>query len=180
MEADQPLETASDSPRGATPKDLQLRADRLKERVYITFSALAVTLALEAEVEHLSIGAIAATLTVSVVGTLLAVVLADLVAHITVHAAIPDRTELAHIVSTAVGALGVLVIPLLTIGLAATGVISAVVALRAITVVLAATLVAVGYLAARRLRLRIGQRVLVLLAEFGLGLLVIGLEMLAH
>lgn len=163
-----------------TPGDLEQRAALLKERVYVTFSALVVTLALGADVDGLTVGSLTVTLVVSVVGTLLAVMLADFVAHITVHSAIPHRDELLHIVRVAVGAAGVLVVPLAIIGIAALGVISAVVALRAIIFVLAATLVAVGYLAVRRLRLPIGQRVLVLLAEFGLGLLVIGLELLAQ
>lgn len=163
-----------------TSGDLEQRAAQLKERVYVTFSALVVTLALGADVEGLTVGAIATTLTVSVLGTLIAVTLADFVAHITVHSAIPDRGEALHIVRVAVGAAGVLVIPLLIIGIAALGLISAVVALRATSFVLAATLVAVGYLAVRRLRLPIGQRILVLLAEFGLGLVVIGLELLGH
>ena len=38
----------------------------------------------------------------------------------------------------------------------------------------------IGYLAARRLSLPTSQRLVVLFAEFGLGVLVIAIELLAH
>ena len=39
---------------------------------------------------------------------------------------------------------------------------------------------AIGYLAVRRVRLPLGQRLIVLFAEFGLGIAVVLLELLAH
>jgi hypothetical protein len=160
--------------------DLEQRADQLKERVYITFTALAVVLALRADVGHETAGAAAGTLAVAVVGTLLAVLVADVVAHITVHQALPTRAELRHMVVVVLGAAETLVLPIVLIGLAALGVFSLEVALIACTVVLVVTLVAVGYLAVRRLPLPLHQRLIVLLAEFALGLAVVGLELLAH
>ena len=55
-------------------------------------------------------------------------------------------------------------------------------ALRASTLALTASLVVIGYLAARRLNLSLptSQRLVVLFAEFGLGVLVIAIELLAH
>ena len=156
------------------------RAEQLKERVYITFTALAVVLALRADVAHETVAGAAFTLTVAVVGTLLAVFVADVVAHITVHEALPSRAELRHMTVVVLGAAETLVIPLLIIALAALDVLTLDVALTASVVVLVVTLVAVGYLAVRRLRLPLGQRLLVLLAESALGLAVVGLELLAH
>lgn len=156
------------------------RAEQLKERVYITFTALSVVLALRAEADHLTVGNAVVTLTVAVVGTLLAVFVADVVAHITVHQALPTRSEFAHMVVVVLGAAETLVLPLLIFGLAAVGLLSLGAALTTATVVLVVTLVAVGYLAVRRLKLPRIQRLLVLLAEFALGLVVVGLELLAH
>lgn len=156
------------------------RAEQLKERVYITFTALAVVLALRAEVHGETVGHAAGTLTVAVVGTLLAVFVADYISHITVHEALPTKAELLHLTVVVLGAAETLVLPLLIIGLAALHVLSLEVALTTCTVVLVVTLVAVSYLAVRRLKLPIVQRLLVLLAEFVLSLVVVGLELLAH
>ena len=116
----------------------------------------------------------------AVVGTLLAVFVADYVGNITVHEALPSRTELRHMTVVVLGAAETLVIPLLIIGLAALHVLTLEVALTACMVVLIVTLVAVGFLAVRRLKLPLLQRLLVLLAESVLSLLVVGLELLAH
>ena len=70
------------------------RAERLKERVYITFTALAVVLALQSHAESAARATV--TLLIAVVGTLLAVFVADIVSHLAVHAALPTSRELRH------------------------------------------------------------------------------------
>jgi ABC-type amino acid transport system permease subunit len=164
----------------ATAEQLEQRGEQLKERVYITFTALAVVLALRADVDHETVGGAAGTLTVAVIGTLLAVLLADVIAHITVHQALPTRAELRHMVAVVLGAAETLVLPLIVFGLSALGLFGLDVALTTTTAILVVTLVAVGYLAVRRLKLPLLQRLLVLLAESVLGLVVVGLELLAH
>jgi hypothetical protein len=166
--------------RGVSTEDREQRAEQLKERIYVSFTALAVVLALRSEADHLTAGAAAATLAIAVIGTLLAVLVAEIVAHVTVHAALPSGGELAHLLRVVVGALGVLVLPLLFLGVAALDGWTLDRALQASSIALVVTLVAVGYLAARRLRLPLVQRLVVLRAEFVLGLLVIALELLAH
>lgn len=154
------------------------RADILKERIYITFTALAVVLALRAHA--VSAGEAALSLTVVVFGTILAVLVADVVSHIAVHESLPVRAELRHMVRVSLGALAALVLPAVFIGLAVTDVWEIEPALRAASIALVAALAAIGYLAVRRVRLPAWQRLIVLLAEVVLGLLVIGLELLAH
>jgi len=161
---------------GGTP--VEERAERLKERVYITFTALAVVLALREHAE--SPGVVIGTLVIGVVGALLAVFVADVVSHIATHAALPDARELRHMTAVSFGALGVLVAPLLLLALAAAGAWELDSALLVTTFVLVGTLVAVGYAAVRRVRLPAWQKLLVLLAEFALGVVVVGLELLAH
>ena len=158
----------------------QQRAEVLKERIYITFTSLAIVLALSSHADELSSGSVATTLLIGVSGTLLAVFVADLVAHIAVHAQLPNRAELAHMVSVSTRALGVVVLPLVFVGLAAAGVWDVPLALRASTIVLIVSLIAIGYLAAHRVRLRLSQRLIVLFAEFVLGVAVVLLEVLAH
>ena len=79
------------------------RAEVLKERIYVTFTSLAVVMALSSHADELTPGSAAVTLLIAVVGTLLAVFVADLVAHIAVHTALPDRAELAHMISVSTG-----------------------------------------------------------------------------
>ncbi|SDS60389.1 hypothetical protein [Jiangella sp. DSM 45060] len=85
------------------------RADILKERIYITFTALAVVLALRAHA--VSAGEAALSLAVVVLGTVLAVLVADVVSHIAVHESLPLRAELRHMARVSFGALGALVLP---------------------------------------------------------------------
>ena len=156
------------------------RAERLKERIYVTFTSLAVVIALGSRGEELTAGAIAITLLITVLGTLLAVFVADLVAHIVVHAAMPAREELSHMIRVSSSSFGVLVLPMIFIGLAAVGIWEVRGALRASTIALTATLIVIGYLAARRVQLPMRSRLVILFAEFGLGVAVVALEVLAH
>lgn len=154
------------------------RAAILKERIYITFTALAVVLALRAHA--VSAGEAALSLTVAVLGTVLAVFVADIVSHIAVHETLPVGAELRHMARVSVGALGALVLPAIFIGLAVADVWKIEAALRAASIALVAALAAIGWLAVRRARLPAWQRAVVLLAEVVLGLVVIALELIAH
>lgn len=167
--------TAAAMPARAT----QERAERLKERVYVTFAALAVVLTLRSHGD-VSAGVAATTLLITVGGTVLAVFLADVVAHLAVHAALPTVAELRHMVRVCTGALGVMVLPMVFIGIAATGTWRVDGALRASTIALVASLGVVGWLAVRRVTLPRWQKVVVLLAEVALGIAVVALELLAH
>lgn len=161
---------------GAAP--VEEHAERLKERIYVTFTALAVVLALRSHAE--SAGTAIGTLVIAVLGTVLAVFVADVVSHIAAHAALPTHGELRHMTSVSFGSLSVLVVPLVLVGLAAADVWQLERALRAAAFVLVVTLTVVGYVAVRRVRLPAGQRLVVLFGEFALGLAVVLLELLAH
>lgn len=155
-----------------------MRAARLKERVYITFTALAVVLALRSH--HATAEHAGYTLLIAAAGTLLAVFVADVVSHIAVHAVLPTRTELRGMLHVIRGGFGALVVPFVLIGLAAAGAWPIDRALRVSTTVLLVSLIVIGYLAVRRVRLPIQQKLIVLFAEFVLGAAVVGLELLAH
>lgn len=160
------------------PDELDRRAERLKERVYVTFAALAVVLAMRGHVD--SAGVAARTLAITVGGTLLAVLVADLVSHVVVHQELPDRAELRHFLRVTRSGLGPAIVPLILLGVAAAGRWSVDSALRASSAALLATLVVIGWWAARRLKLTVVQRVVVLGAELALGAAVVGLELAAH
>ncbi|GAA3041467.1 hypothetical protein [Actinokineospora globicatena] len=154
------------------------RAARLKERVYLTFTALAVVLALRSHGGEALEAAV--LLLITVTGTLLAVLVADVVSHIAVHAALPDRERVGRMLRVSFGALGAVTLPFVFLGLAVAGVWKIEGALRASTIALVAGLAAISYLAVRRVRLPGWQRLIVLGAELVLGAAVVGLELLAH
>jgi hypothetical protein len=157
------------------------RAEALKERVYVTFSSLAVLLAMESHSgDHLGVVEAASTLGITVVGTLLAIFVADVVSHLAVHAALPTGPELRRMASVSLGAFSAVVLPLILIGLAAFDLWSLGAAIRASTIALTVTLIAIGYLAVRRVKLAWWQRLIALGAEFVVGAAVVGLELLAH
>ncbi|CAN5156097.1 hypothetical protein BH09ACT12_BH09ACT12_13780 [soil metagenome] len=169
---DPSIETPGDDVR------LEGMAARLKERVYVTFTALATVLALSSHEE--SGGEAASTLLIAVLGTVLAVFLADVVSHIVVHEMLPGRGAVREMAQVSFGALGAVALPFIFVGLALADVWSMDAALYAASVALVVALVAIGFLAIRRVRLSVWKRLVVLLAEFALGALVLGLELLAH
>lgn len=160
-------------------EERELRAERLKERIYLTFAALAVTLALGSH-GHVEPLAALQTLAVTVFGTLLAIFTADIVSHLVVHERMLDRTELRRALQTSFGALGAVALPFVFLILAAADVWSLEAALRGSTIALVTALVVIGFAAVRRVRLAWWQRVIALGAEALLGLAVIGLQLLAH
>lgn len=155
------------------------RADHLKERIYLTFAALAVVITLSTH-GHVSAGEAATTLIVTVMGTLLAVFTADLISHIVVHGSLFTRPELKHAISSSFGALGTVALPFLFIGLSALGVWAVSGALHASAIALLGSLIVVAWIAVRRIPLTWYQRIVALGAETILGLAVIGLQVLAH
>ncbi|MET1155154.1 hypothetical protein [Arthrobacter sp.] len=160
--------------------DAQQRSEALKERVYVTFTALAVTIAFERDVEHATIEGAALTLLLTVAGTLLAVFVADVIAHMVRTNVLPSRKELAHLTYVSFGSLGVLLAPMAILGLTALGVIERAPALRIISVALVATLIVVTLFAVRRLRVKPWLKLLVLAIMTALGLAVLAIELAVH
>ncbi|MDQ0744943.1 uncharacterized membrane protein YhaH (DUF805 family) [Clavibacter sp. B3I6] len=160
--------------------DAEQRSEALKERIYVTFTALAVTIATAREPEHATVGAAAATLLLTVVGTLLAVSVAEFIAQMVRDGEVPDRRDVGHILYVCASSLGVLPAPLAILGLSALGVLDLAAALRIIAIVLVATLVLVTLLAVRRLRVGVGVKLLVLAGVAALGAAVLVVELAVH
>ena len=157
------------------------RAEALKERVYVTFTSLAVVLAMRSHsTDGLGAGEAAATLSITVIGTLLAVFVADVVSHLAVHASVPTAAEIRRMAAVSFGAFATVVLPLIFIGFAALDTWSIDAALLASTIALTVSLIAIGFLAVRRVKLPRWQRLIALGAEFAVGAAVVGLELLAH
>ena len=155
------------------------RADHLKERIYLSFAALAVLLAIKSHGDPLPLEAFL-TLLVTVLGTLLAVFVADIISFTVVHERAMRRTERQHAVFASFGALGAVSLPFVFLLLAVVGVMQIETALNASIIALVVTLVLIGWAAVRKIPLKWWQRLIALAAEAALALGVVGLQLLAH
>ena len=160
--------------------DARRRSEALKERIYVTFTALAVTIAFEREAEHATATGAALTLLLTVFGTVLAVFAADIVAHMVRESSLPSRAEIGHLAYVSFGSLAVLALPMVILGLSGLKVMELAHALRAISVTLVATLVVVALVAVHRLRVKLALKVLVLSIVAALGLAVLAIEVAVH
>ncbi|WP_454853708.1 hypothetical protein [Promicromonospora soli] len=155
-------------------------AERLRERVYVTFAALAVILTLQAHAHGLSAGTAAASLTITAVGTVAAAWLAEFIAHLAAHGGFPDRAKLRTMTGTSWGALLTILVPLLALAAAGRGWLEVTVALRIGVGALVASLVVIAWLGVRRAKLPWPVRILAMgvLAVLAVG--VVALKQLAH
>ncbi|WBU37231.1 hypothetical protein [Homoserinibacter sp. YIM 151385] len=167
------------SSRWSAPRDRGEAADQLKERIYVSFTALAILVATGA---HGEVDALAAliTLLLTVVGTLLAIFVADLVSHVAIHERLMSADELRRALRVSFGAIGAVTLPIVFLAISATGRWGAASALRTSTITLVVTLVVIGWVAIRRTRLTWWRRLIALGAAGLLGLAVIAIELLAH
>ncbi len=152
----------------------------LKERVYATFTGLAITLVLLGEFDHIEPGRAFGTLALGVLGITVAGLLADIVAHVSVHGALPSRLEFRLELRIASGALGTAVLPLLLIAAAWLGWLDLHDALRIDSFIYLATLGLIGYLAVRRSTLKPWGKLVALSVFVVFGGVVILIQILAH
>jgi hypothetical protein len=154
-------------------------AERLKERIYVTFTALAVMIAIESHGGTEPLEALV-TLLITVLGTVLAVLVADVLAHMAVQERVLTGEEFRHAAQVSLGALGVVALPVAFLALGALGVIPVDWALRLPIYALLIALVAVGVLAVRRVGTSRWRRLAALVALGLVGVLVLALELAAH
>ena len=155
------------------------QADHLKERIYLIFAALAVTLTLSSHGEVTAREGII-TLGVTLLGTVLAVFTADLIAHFLVHEQLPTRKEFVHTVRASFGALPAVALPFIFLTISAFTSWDADSALLVSAIALAGSLILLTQRAVRRLKLGWWQRTIILGIEAVLALAVIGLQVIAH
>ncbi|MFF2486819.1 hypothetical protein ACFVSU_10485 [Microbacterium sp. NPDC058062] len=150
-----------------------------KERVYATFTGLAIVLVVSAS-DHAEPDHAFFALVLGVVGITAAGFVSDIVSHLAVHQEFPSGGEFAVLGRIAGGALGTVVVPGILIALAWLDVMHLETALRVSSIVYIATLGVIGWAAVRRARLSWAQKLVALGILLALGLLVIGLQTLAH
>ncbi|QIV87060.1 hypothetical protein [Glutamicibacter mishrai] len=161
----------------AAPEEL---AAMLKERVYVASTALAVLIATGSHGHTPTAGAAALTLVVTVAAVLMASLVADIIAHSTVHAAFVTRAEFRHLLKVVWGAGGAVFGPLALLGLSALDVLDVSMALRLGQWWLIAALAFFAFLAMRRMNLGFLRTTLLMLLLATAGVVVILLQLLAH
>ena len=166
--------------RGRPDRAVDERAEALKERVYATFTGLAIVLVQHANVEHVTAARAALTLLVGIVAITAAGFVADVIAHLSVHEAFPDGAEVARMARVSGSAIASAGLPLILLALAAFGVLELEGALRAASIVYLVTLGLVGWFAVRRTRVAWWKQVTALGILVALGAGVILLQQLAH
>jgi hypothetical protein len=165
--------------RAETPAiSRRAQSDRLKERIYLAFVALAVVLALGSH--EVTAADALTTLAVTTLGTLLAVLVADVISHMIMTERTMTRGEFAHAVFASFGALSAVAVPVVALLIALIGWWSITIALRVSAAGLILSLVVIGFAGIRRVPMTWWQRLLALGAEAVVGLAVVGLQTLAH
>ncbi|GAA1440380.1 hypothetical protein [Leifsonia poae] len=167
-------------PDDATDDQRREAGDRLRERIYATFTALAVLMALNSHSESLEPLNVLYTLLISVGGVLLAGLTSDLVAHMIVHNKLPTVAEFRHMLAVASRALGVLAVPAIMLLLAFFDVVTARTAVTVSLVSLIVSLAVIAQIAVKRTNLSTVKRLIVLVVIVALGVAVVALESLAH
>ncbi len=158
---------------------LDIRMNRLKERIYIAFSALAIVLAMDeyADPDPMQEMRI---LAVTCLGLVLAVFTADVISHILFHERMMSAEEIRDALSATLGGLWALIVPFLLLFASARTGWSPHSALNWSATWLIAWLVFVGYTAARKAALSTTQRIVVMGAEALLAVAVIVVKLLAY
>ena len=161
-------------------RPVEQRASALRERVYATFTGLAIVLVQLGNVEHLAASQATLALLVGITGISAAGFVADVVAHLAVHAGFPSRGQLITMLRVAGEALASASVPLILLVLAWVGVFELEGALRASSILYIVTLGLIGYVAVRRTHVEWWKQLIALGILMGLGVAVIGLQQLAH
>ncbi len=184
---DQPLDSAPRSPGRSERRRAELAelggddaiALYFKERVYATFTGLAIVLVVLGNGRADAAHALSA-LVLGVLGITAAGFVSDVISHLAAHHEFPSRRAIALMLKIAGGALGTLIVPVILIALAAFDVMELDTALRTATAVYVATLGLIGWFAVRRSKLEWWKQLLALALLMALGLAVVGLQTLAH
>ncbi|MFG6475828.1 hypothetical protein ACFXP7_05520 [Microbacterium sp. P06] len=161
---------------GIDPADI---AAYFKERVYATFTGLAIVL-VAATSEHPEADHAFFALILGVIGITAAGFVSEIISHLSVHQEFPDRAGFVLALRIAGGAMGTVLVPGVILVLAWIDVFPLDGALIACVVVFIMTLAVIGWFAVRRSRLPWWQQLLALVILLALGLLVIGLQTIAH
>ncbi|SFR68546.1 hypothetical protein SAMN05428970_0452 [Agromyces sp. CF514] len=158
----------------------QVRGEALKERVYATFTGLAIVLVQLQNVDHLVAGRTAAELAVGILAISAAGLAADVISFVSVHSRFPRAHEVRVMLRIAASAIASAGVPVLLLLLAAFGVMELEPALRLGSLVYLVTLGVIAYLGVRRTNAPWWKQLAALAILMAVGLSVILIQLAAH
>ncbi|HBS09195.1 MAG: hypothetical protein DSY74_06355 [Actinobacteria bacterium] len=150
----------------------------LRERIYATFTGLAIVLVVAGS-DHAAADHALLALLFGVIGITIAGFVSDVVSHLAVEGEFPHGADWVVLLRVAGGGLSTVVVPGGLMLLGWLEIIDLSTAISAAAIVYVVTLALIGWLAVRRSHARWWERVLALGILIGLGLLVIALQTLA-
>ncbi len=153
---------------------------RIRERVYIAFTGLAVLLAFGAHAEEAGAWTIAAALLIGVLGAVLAGFFADVIAELAVGARLPSARAMAGFIGVSGSALTTAVVPLAVLAAAGIGWLDVTTALVFAVGAMALGLAAVAFAAVARAELPWWAKLAVFAGELVFAAIVIVVKLLAH
>ena len=158
--------------------DMDAVALYFKERIYATFTGLAILLVVESaghpDAQHATLA-----LLLGVLGIVVAGFVADIVSHLAVHQHLPDGRDMRILLRIAGGALSTVIVPGILLILVWSGVLELEGAIRASVIVYLVTLGLVGWFAVRRSLLPWWKQLLVLAVLIVLALGAVFIQILA-
>ncbi|GAA1839413.1 hypothetical protein [Agromyces salentinus] len=157
-----------------------VRAEALKERVYATFTGLAIVLVQLTNVEHLAAGRVAIELVVGILAITAAGLAADVISFLSVHSRFPDGHEVRVMLRIAASALASAGVPVVVLVLAVVGLVDVETALRIVSIVYVVTLGVIAYLGVRRTGAPWWKQLVALAALMAVGLSVVLIQLAAH
>lgn len=166
--------------RGRGDSSDHVDSGAVKERVYATFTGLAIVLVQHANVEHTSAVRATATLLIGVLAISLAGFSADVIAHLAAHAAFPDSAEFGRMLRLTGTAVASASLPLLFLVLAVIEWLTLSTALTLAAASYVLILCLIGLFAVRRTRAAWWRQAIALGILVALGLIVIVIQQLAH
>ena len=156
------------------------RASALKERVYASFTGLAIVTVFALDPEHTTARDAFLALVAGIVGISLAGFVAEIIGHLVAHGASPTAAEIRTMGQISSGAIASASIPLLALACAWIGFLDLLVALQISIGIYLVTLGGIALIAALRTGLSWRQRIVALLGLVGLGSVVVAVLVLAH
>ncbi|WP_162237724.1 hypothetical protein [Agreia sp. Leaf244] len=160
----------------ATPSQ---QTNSLREGIYVAFTSLSVILILITHPETTATEALS-VVAVTAGATVVAALMAELLSHMVVHDRFFSIAEVRHVIRACLGAVVVILAPVVLLALSALGLGSTSTALWLAAVSLVATLVVITALAVRGIKLPWWQRAALLLSVAAAGVGVLQLQILAH
>jgi hypothetical protein len=157
-----------------------VRAEALKERVYATFTGLAIVLVQLTNVDHVVAGRVTIELVVGILAITAAGLAADVISFLSVHARFPDGHEVRVMLRIAASALASAGIPVVVLVLAIVGLVELETALRIVSIVYVVTLGVIAYLGVRRTHAPWWKQLVALAALMAVGLSVVLIQLAAH